>query len=223
VKAMILAAGEGRRMRPLTDHTPKPLLKVAGRTLLEHHIINLRDAGITDLVVNGAYLGEQVKRFCGDGSRWGVNIAFSMESKPLETAGGIINALPLLGDAPFLVVNGDVYCPYRFGELASTSLPEGCAHIVLVPNPAHNSEGDFSLLDRKVTHRSDKAWTFSGLGLYTPKFFADCAPGTRPLKPLLDAAIDEDRLSGQVWKGLWTDVGTPERLTLLDRELSNAF
>ena len=149
---MILAAGEGRRMRPLTDHTPKPLLKVAGRALLEHHIINLRDAGITDLVVNGAYLGEQVKSFCGDGSRWGVNIAFSMESKPLETAGGIINALQSLGDAPFLVVNGDVYCPYSFGELASTSLPECAAHIVLVPNPTHNSEGDFSLLERKVIH-----------------------------------------------------------------------
>jgi len=164
-----------------------------------------------------------VKCCCRDGSRWGVNIAFSMESKPLETAGGIINALPLLGDAPFLVVNGDVYCPYSFGELASTSLPECAAHIVLVPNPTHNSEGDFSLLGRKVIHRSDKPWTFSGLGLYAPAFFAGFALGARPLKPLLDAAIDEDRLSGQVWTGPWTDVGTPERLASLDGELSSTF
>jgi len=223
MKAMILAAGEGRRMRPLTDATPKPLLMAGGLSLLEHHIINLRDAGFTDLVVNAAYLGSAIRDFCGDGSRWNVSLTLSWESEPLETAGAVVHALPLLGDEPFLVINGDIFCPYPFSTFPTRPIERGTAHLILVPNPPHNDGGDFSLLENQVTQPSGETWTFSGIGLYHPRFFADIPSGKRALKPLFDAAISRGRLSGQLWHGRWTDVGTPERLRLLNDALAREF
>jgi len=208
VKVMILAAGEGRRMLPLTKETPKPLLPVRGKPLLEHHIERLREAGFTDFVVNAAYLGDQVAAFCSDGRRWEVSIRISRESIPLETAGGIIQALPDLGEDPFAVVNGDIFTDFPFA------------------NPEHHPAGDFVLTGQRLHQppsmksrdkSSPLTFTFSGIALYDPAFFAGLALGKRPLKPLLDKAIAEGRLTGQCYRGLWSDVGTPERLAALNR------
>ena len=225
MKVMILAAGEGRRMRPLTDVTPKPLLEVAGRPLIEHHITRLAAAGFTEIVANVSHLGQQLVDFLGDGSRWQISISISAEQTPLETAGGIIQALPRLGDAPFLIVNGDVFSDYPFAQLRETAPAERGAHIVLVPNPAHHPLGDFALQDGCVGHRSSSqaatghltVATYSGIGVYDPALFADCAPGRHPLKPLLDEAISRASLSGELYQGVWEDVGTPERLAALNR------
>ena len=225
MKAMILAAGEGRRMRPLTEATPKPLLKVAGKPLIEHHIERLSAAGFDEIVVNVSHLGQQLIDFLGDGSRWRVVISISAEQKALETAGGIVQALPRLGDAPFLLVNGDVYTDYPFAHLNDTAPVEKGAHLVLVPNPDHHPMGDFVLQDSSVVGlpSADPALegvataTYSGIGVYDPALFRDCVPGKRPLKPLLDGAIAESRLSGERYGGLWKDVGTPERLSDLNR------
>ena len=224
MKAMILAAGEGRRMRPLTETTPKPLLTVAGKPLIEHHIERLGAAGFDEIVVNVSHHGQQLIDFLGDGSRWRVVISISAERSPLETAGGIVQALPRLGDAPFLLVNGDVYTDYPFGQLRDVTLAEKGAHLVLVSNPDHHSAGDFVLQDSSVVQRSTEpalegvaTATYSGIGVYDPQLFRDCVPGKRPLKPLLDAAIAESRLSGERYEGLWEDVGTPERLADLNR------
>ena len=225
MKAMILAAGEGRRMRPLTDVTPKPLLEVAGKPLIEHHIARLSAAGFTQIVVNVSHHGQQLVDFLGDGSQWQVAISISVEQTPLETAGGIIQALPHLGNAPFLLVNGDVFTDYPFIRLLETAPAERGAHIVLVPNPAHHLLGDFALQDGRVGHRPStrpasgdpNMATYSGIGVYDPGLFADCAPGRRPLKPLLDDAIARASLSGELYQGVWEDVGTPERLTALNR------
>jgi MurNAc alpha-1-phosphate uridylyltransferase len=219
---MILAAGEGARMRPLTNATPKPLLSAKGKPLLEHHIVRLRDAGFTELVVNAAYLGEQVAAFCGDGSRWGVRIQISREPVRQETAGGIIKALPLLGKAPFAVVNGDIYTDFPFQTLRETAIQPGCGHLILVANPKQHPGGDFVLAEHCVRQPERikgerEALTFSGIALYHPDFFAGLALGKRPLKPLLDRAILDDRLTGQYFSGLWNDVGTPERLAALDQ------
>ena len=212
-------------MRPLTHETPKPLLKVGGVPLLEHHLLGLRDAGVSDVVVNASYLGDQVAAFCGDGSRWGLRIRVSRESVPLETAGGIIEALPLLGERPFLVVNGDVYCDYPFKRLIDRPIESGQGHLVLVDNPAHHPEGDFRLVDGRVLQpedtvnsdgRSRNTLTFSGIALYAADFFAGYERGKRALKPLLDEAILQGRLSGEAFGGLWSDVGTPERLAALN-------
>ena len=219
MKAMILAAGEGRRMRPLTLTTPKPLLQVGGRALLEHHLLNLKASGFTHIVVNAAYLGRQIIEFCGDGSQWGLSISVSLEGAPLETAGGILNAMALLGDDPFLVVNGDVWMPYPFGDLKDVKLTPAGAHLVLVDNPAHNVSGDFSLAQGVVQPRAENPLTFSGVALYDPAFFQGCVPGFRPLKPLLDQAIDRGVVTGEHWSGAWQDVGTPERLATLDAAL----
>jgi len=222
---MILAAGEGRRMRPLTDETPKPLLCVRGKPLIEHHIERLRDAGFTELVVNAAYLGEQVAAFCGDGSRWGVRIHISREAEPLETAGGIIQALPRLSDAPFAVVNGDVFTDFPFETLRKIVINPGYGHLIMVANPEHHPAGDFVLQGQCVQQPSTptshgevpaETLTFSGIALYCPAFFADYASGKRPLKPLLDQAIAEGRLTGQIFEGFWRDVGTPQRLAALN-------
>ena len=225
MKAMILAAGKGERMRPLTLSTPKPLLEVGGRPLLEHHILNLRDAGVMDIVVNAAWLAEQIIEFCGDGSRWGVSIEVSREEAPLETAGGIIQALPLLGDSPFLLVNGDIYCPYTFAELLSVNPPVTGAHLVLVDNPEHNPQGDFSLESGQVQQPvtpvlGGQTLTYSGMGVYSPALFAGLDPGKRPLKPLLDQAILRGCLSGSHWQGAWHDIGTPERLADINAALT---
>ena len=225
MKAMILAAGEGQRMRPLTDVTPKPLLKVAGKPLIEHHITRLSAAGVREVVVNVSHLGQQLVDFLGDGSQWRIAISISAEQTPLETAGGIIQALPHLGDAPFLLVNGDVFSDYPFAQLRETAPAERGAHIVLVPNPEHHPLGDFALRDGCVGHRSSSqavtgdlmVATYSGIGVYDPALFAECAPGRSPLKPLLDEAIARASLSGELYQGVWEDVGTPERLTALNR------
>ena len=222
MKVMLLAAGFGQRMRPLTDHTPKPLLQVAGTPLIEHHIRRLAELGLEDLVINVSHLAQQIIDYCGDGSRWGVSITYSPESTPLETAGGIINALPLLGDAPFMVVNGDVWTDYPFSQLASHKLDEVTseAHLVLVDNPPQHPLGDFSLdsdsqLGLKEPHCM--GYTYAGLGLYSPKFFAGVETGILALRPLLDKAIANGLTSGEYYGGEWVDVGTPERLNSLDR------
>lgn len=227
MKAMILAAGEGRRMRPLTDRIPKPLLTVAGRPLLEHHILNLKAAGFDELVINASHLGEQIADFCGDGSHWGVSIRVSHEDELLETAGGIVKALDWLSPEPFLVVNGDVYTDYPFMRLRNHVLQEASAHLVLVDNPPHHLSGDF-LLNPESTriHLPDPhsaaagtALTFSGVALYHPTFFTGLSEGKRPLKPLFDRAIVSGTLTGEYFQGFWTDVGTPERLEALNHQL----
>lgn len=224
MKAMILAAGIGERMRPLTDHTPKPLLRVAGTPLIEHHIRRLAAAGVRDLVINVSHLAGQIMAYCGDGKKWGVRIAYSREDAPLETAGGIVQALPLLGEAPFIVVNGDVWTDYRFEQLAGYVLrPDENAHLVMVNNPPQHPAGDFALDgdDRiRVLAAGAMGWTYSGVGLYTSAFFAGTPPGKMPLRPLLDAAIGRSQLGGESYQGQWQDVGTPERLQNLDRAVT---
>lgn len=221
---MVLAAGVGERMRPLTDNCPKPLLEVAGEPLLGRHFSALARAGIREVVVNAAYLADQVVAFCGDGSRWGLQIQMSVESEPLETAGGIVNALPLLGDAPFMVLNGDIYIDHPLRWLRGVVLDPGGAFLVLVPNPEHNPAGDFAHdgLQVLAPEAGDRTWTYAGLGVYDPSFFAGCEPGKQPMKPLLDRAIAASGVRGEIWDGDWVDVGTPERLFELDRKLSNA-
>ena len=212
-------------MRPLTDETPKPLLRVKGKPLIEHHIERLRDAGFTELVVNAAYLGEQVAAFCGDGSRWGSRIHISREAEPLETAGGIIQALPWLGDAPFVVVNGDICTDFPFETLRKIVINPGCGHLILVASPEHHPAGDFVLQGQYVQQPATKTrdgdsrpqtLTFSGIAIYHPEFFSGLTTGKRPLKPLLDQAIGEGWLTGQIFEGFWSDVGTPQRLAALN-------
>lgn len=218
MKAMILAAGRGKRMRPLTDHTPKPLLKVGAYTLIEHHIQRLANNDITEIVINTAWLGEKIHAYLGNGQALGVNIAYSHENEALETAGGIINALPLLGDAPFLVVNGDVFSDFA---LPAKQFPQP-AHLVLVNNPEHNPNGDFGLNGHLVTETSEKRYTFSGIGYYHPSFFAGCKPGVAPLAPLLRQAMQTQQVSGELHTGEWNDVGTPERLDALNQRFQSA-
>lgn len=224
MKAMILAAGRGERMRPLTDHTPKPLLLAGGRPLIEWHIRRLAAVGIRQLVINHAWLGAQIEQVLGDGSRLGVSIAYSPEATALETAGGIASALPLLGDQPFLVVNGDVLSDVDFVSLqqAATQLDgqQHLAHLLLVDNPPHNPAGDFGLLPDGLLAASPAAGnglTFSGIAAYHPALFAD-TPAGRPAKlaPLLRAAMAQGQISGGRLDGLWLDVGTPERLAEAD-------
>jgi N-acetyl-alpha-D-muramate 1-phosphate uridylyltransferase len=214
MKAMILAAGRGERMRPLTDSLPKPLLPVAGKPLIVHHIERLAEAGIRRLVINHAHLGELIEGQLGDGSAWGVEIRYSPEETALETGGGIFRALPLLGEAPFLVVNGDVWCDVDYSCLRLT--PGMLAHLLMVPNPAHHSLGDFVLQGGQLTEGGGERLTFSGIGLYHPQLFADCRAGAFPLAPLLRAAMAEGKVTGARHWGHWVDVGTPERLRELE-------
>lgn len=218
MKAMILAAGRGERMRPLTDVTPKPLLPVAGKPLIIWHLERLARAGFRDIVVNHAHLGDQIEALLGDGAAWGLSIAYSAEPEgALETAGGIAHALPLLGAEPFLVVNGDIYCDWNFAHAA---IGTGLAHLVLVDNPPHHPTGDFSLDDGKVGAGKTARLTFSGIGIYRPELFDGIAPGQpAQLAPLLRDAIAAGRVSGEHHRGRWEDVGTPERLAALDAEL----
>lgn len=230
MKAMILAAGLGERMRPLTDHTPKPLLAVGGKPLIEWQIERLRAAGFTDLVINHAHLGRQIENHLGDGARLGVRIAWSDEGTPLETAGGIARALHLLGGAPFLVTNGDVYAEYDYAVLqpvltAMAADPDRVAHLVLVANPPHHPEGDFVLEAGRVvmppTHAVARH-TFSGIGCYRPELFAGITPGDKArLAPLLIAAMNAGKVTGEYFPGRWEDVGTPARLNALDEELND--
>ena len=220
MKAMILAAGRGERMRPLTDETPKPLLRIGGQTLIEHHIHALTQAGITELVINHAHLGEQIVKALGDGDAYGVSIRYSPEpGAALETGGGIHNALPLLGDAPFIVVNADIWTDYRFDGLPQE--PAGLAHLVMVDNPEHHPDGDFSLSNGQLSQRGPHMLTFSGIGVYRPALFAGCTPGAFPLGPLLRAAMDREAVSGEQYTGRWFDIGTPERLAAVNDVVIN--
>jgi MurNAc alpha-1-phosphate uridylyltransferase len=217
-KAMILAAGRGERMRPLTDHVPKPLLEVAGKPIIEFHIERLRDAGFATIVINHAHLGQQIVDRLGDGRDFGVHIRYSPEPPgALETGGGIRHALPLLGEGSFVVVNGDVWCDYPFKRLYRE--PRGLAHLVLVDNPLHHPQGDFALLDDQVTDRGGKRLTFSGIGLYRAALFADTPDAPFPLAPLLRRAMGAGQVSGEYYSGEWLDIGTPQRLTELDQRL----
>ena len=220
-------------MRPLTEQTPKPLLTVAGKPLIAWHIEALAAAGFSEIVVNAAYLGDQVAHFCGDGSRWGVRIQMSMESSPLETAGGIIKALPLLGDAPFAVLNADVFTDLPMAQLRRIAPRESGAHLIMVSNPAHHPEGDFGLHQGRVVPAQETqqmSLTYSGIGVFHPAFFlragernvsVDTAePPKLPLRPLLDRAIATGSVSAEHWTGRWSDIGTPERLAQLDALLS---
>lgn len=224
MKAFILAAGRGERMRPLTDHTPKPLLSAGGKPLIVWHLERLAAAGFKEVVINHAHLGEQIEAALGDGSRWGLHIHYSPEPPgALETAGGIAQALPLLGKEIFLLVNGDVYCAVDFASFqrsTATMAPNG-AHLLMVANPLHHSGGDFSLTaGRVVFAQTEQTFTYSGVALFAPAFFAGVAKGTvMKLRPLLDAAIAEGTLSGERYDGRWVDVGTPQRLSELDAEL----
>lgn len=233
-RAMVLAAGKGERMRPLTLHTPKPLLPVGGRPLIEWHLWKLAAAGITDVVINTSWLGEQLPQRLGTGERFGLALVYSNEGpEPLETAGGIIAALPWLAPSagpvvPFAVVNGDVWTDAPLPPPAPGL--NDLAHLVLVDNPAQHPRGDFTLgapaglARRPVLPREagGHTYTFSGLATYHPAFFAGLPAGKRPLKPLLDAGIAAGQVAGSHWAGRWTDVGTPERLALLDAELAAA-
>ncbi len=219
MKAMILAAGRGERMRPLTDHTPKPLLPIAGKSLIVHHLEALRAAGITELVINTGHLGAQLPAALGDGRNWDVRIVWSSEPpEALETGGGVFQALPLLGPEPFLVVNGDVWSDYPFIRLPRS--PTGLAHLVLVENPLHHPDGDFAFVDDGMLSESGpQRFTFSGISVLRPELFADCAPGRFPLGPLLRRAMAAGQVSGEHYAGAWRDIGTPQRLAELDREL----
>jgi len=222
MKAMILAAGHGTRMRPLTNHTPKPLLKVGGKPLIIWHIENLKQAGFKDIIINIAWLGDQIPAALGDGSQFDVNLHYSDEQNEgaLETAGGIVKALPLLGDETFLVVNGDVWCDYLY----STQNPlkdSDQAHLILVNNPEHNLEGDFSLSKQRVDDEdnSHDKHTFSGIGYYHPSLFNSLPTGKLALAPILRKAMQENKVSGELFEGDWLDIGTPERLEKLNLRL----
>lgn len=218
MKVMILAAGRGERMRPLSDRIPKPLLPVAGKPLLIHLIESLTHAGLRDLVVNYAHLGRQIADYLGDGSQWDAHIAYSPEpAGGLETGGGIYQALSLLDSDPFLVVNGDIWTDYPFIGLPKTL--DGLAHLVLVDNPPHHPQGDFCLKGERVEADGVPRLTFSGIGVYSRRLFEQCTPGRFPLAPVLRAAMEHGQVSGEYYKGRWRDVGTPERLDELDQEL----
>src|SRR5512146_361505 len=224
MKAMILAAGRGERMRPLTDRVPKPLLRVGGRPLILWLIEKLVGAGVGNIVINVSHFGAMIETALGDGVRYGARIAYSREPEALETAGGIALALPLLGSVPFLVINGDVFSDFDFARLsaaASGLSGEGIlAHLVLVDNPRHHSAGDFCLKQGRVVAESGERLTFSGIGVYHPALFASIVPGTkRQLATLLREPMASGKVSGEHHRGLWVDVGTPERLATLDRML----
>jgi MurNAc alpha-1-phosphate uridylyltransferase len=220
LKAMILAAGVGERMRPLTDSVPKPLLTVAGTPLVEHHLIHLAEAGFTEVVINVSHLGQQIIDYCGDGSRWDVAITYSPEQSPLETAGGIHNALELLGDAAFLLVNGDVWVDAPFAQLRAYRLRGNeTAHLLMVDNPPQHPQGDFHLDPDGWVQGLDEnrsGLTYAGVAIYSRAFFSSMAAGKLPMRPLLDAAIAAQQLGGEYCDGEWVDVGTPERLDALD-------
>ncbi len=213
-RAMVLAAGRGERLRPLTDRTPKPLLCVRGKPLIVHHLEKLSRLGVKQVVINLAWLGERIAAALGDGAQWSLRIRYSDEGgEALETGGGIFQALPWLGPAPFLVVNADVFTELDYSALQIA--PEALAQLVLVSNPSHHPHGDFALDDGLVLEQGSPRWTYAGIGLYRPELFEGCSPGKFPLLPLLKRAIAARRLRGQLYGGLWSDVGTVERLAAL--------
>ena len=225
MKAMILAAGRGDRFRPITDSLPKPLIPVRGEVLIERHLKNLAATGIREVVINLGWLGERIEAALGDGSRWGIAIAWSREGWPcLETGGGIRNALPLLGPEPFLLLNADVWTDYPLRQLAqhAAALPaHDWAHLVLVPNPAHHPRGDFGLAGGRVVPACAETCTYSGVAILRPELLADAGEGAFPLGPLLRQAAILGRVSGELYAGRWSDVGTPQRLQALEQQLES--
>lgn len=218
IKAMILAAGRGQRMRPLTDTLPKPLLSVGGKSLIVWHLEKLAKSGVQDVVINTAWLGDKLVQAVGDGSQWGLQVTWSHEpTGGLETAGGVIQALPHLGEEHFLLINGDVWTDYPFEQLVNSAraLEKKQSLLVLVPNPTHHPQGDFMLQSSGHVHFRDKqeqGWTFSGLSVLHPAMFADIPAGRLALRPLFESQIEQQKLLGQPYLGLWRDIGTPERL-----------
>lgn len=222
MKAMLLAAGKGTRMLPLTEKTPKPLLQAGGRSLIEHQVLKLKAAGFGEFVINHAYLGAQIEQVLGDGSALGVSIAWSREDEPLETAGGILRALPLLGSEPFAIVNADIWTDFPFARLRHALGENDLVHLVLVPNPEHHPRGDFALDAgrlRDPAGTQTPRHTYSGIAVFHPELFAGLEDGKAPLLPLLQKAIALERASGEYFMGDWLDVGTPERLAALDARL----
>lgn len=219
MKAMILAAGKGERLRPLTLHTPKPLVRAGGVPLIEYHLRGLAAAGFSEVVINHAWLGQQIEDHLGDGARFGLTIRYSPEGEPLETGGGIFQALPLLGDQPFVLINGDIFTDYPFAELRRPL--NGLAHLVLVDNPGHHQAGDFALTDAQVTDACEgqPSLTYSGIAVLAPALFRDCAPGAFKLAPLLRQAMANGQVSGEHYGGCWVDVGTHERLAQVEQLL----
>ncbi len=219
MKAMILAAGRGERMRPLTDTLPKPLLEVCGKPLIVWHIEKLLACGFKDIVINIAHLGYKIPKFLGDGSKYGVNISYSdeQETGALESAGGIKKALPLLGDDTFLVVNGDIFCDYDFDS--SFDLKDNLAHLILVQNPEHNLNGDFGLDGALLLNESKEKNTFSGIGYYNPKLFKNLDSTKSALAPLLRQEIKNKKITGEIYHGYWHDIGTPQRLKNINKKM----
>ncbi len=220
---MILAAGKGERMRPLTLTTPKPLLEAGGKALIVHHLQRLKEAGFCQVIINHAWLGEQIESALGDGSNFGVVITYSREQQPLETAGGIFQALPLLtgaGQDWFLVVNGDIWCDFNLAHLTPPT-GQTTALLIMVDNPPHHPDGDFALDHQGGVHdRGSPALTFSGISLLHRSLFEDLEHGKQKLAPILKAAMGRNQVKGIHHRGLWFDIGTPERLTALDRQLT---
>lgn len=225
---MVLAAGKGERMLPLTLETPKPLLAAGGKALIQHHLENLAANGFTDLVINHAWLGEQIEAALGDGSDFGVKIAWSREEEPLETAGGIIQALPRLGDEAFACVNADIWTDYAFSKLSALDSQDGVdgenllAWLVMVENPIEHPQGDFALHEGKVSEPSgdEKAFTYSGIAVYHPALFAGLSQGKQSVVPLLKQAMANGKVGGELYQGSWFDIGTPERLLELNNFLN---
>ena len=216
MKCLLLAAGRGERLRPMTDKIPKPLIKVAGKAIIEFHLENLEKAGFNDVIINLSHLGNLIEEHIGDGSKFNLNIEYSKEGEhPLETAGGIIHALPMLGNKPFLVMNADIWCdhPLSFAKLSNNKL----AHLVLVDNPGHNPKGDFAYEFGKVYNTGKNLLTFSGIGIYDPNLFANLISGKRPLAPVLRDAIDKQLISAEYFTGNWFDIGSQERLTEVEK------
>lgn len=219
MKAMILAAGRGDRMRPLTDETPKPLLMAGSKRLIEYHLLNLAQAGFKEVIINVAWLGEQIISTIGSGDAYNLKISYSDEGDAaLETGGGIFNALPLLGDEPFLVINGDVFTDYSYEKLFKFKLDvNDKAHLVLVNNPQQHPQGDFAIEAGRLTGADNNKFTFSGIGIYSADFFASSQNGKFPLAPMIRLFIAENKISGEIYQGEWMDIGTPQRLAELDK------
>jgi len=221
MKAMILAAGRGERMRPLTDAIPKVLLEVRGKSLIVRLIEALAHSGTREIVINHAHLGHMIEAALGDGRRFGVAIRYSREAEALGTAGGIAQALPLLGDRPFLAVNGDLFCDFDFSALIGSALEQNLARLVLVANPRHHPQGDFALNGRQVAEAGQSRLTFSGIGLYRPELFSSIRPGSKgQLATLLRAAMARGLVTGEMHRGIWHDVGTPARLSALNERVA---
>lgn len=222
MKAMLLAAGRGERLRPLTDRLPKPLVEVAGKPLIAWHLERLAASGCREAVINASHLADRIIDYVADGSRFGLRVAYSREAEPLETAGGIAQALPLLGADPFLVVNADIYCEIDFARLLGFDLRGMLAHLVLIPNPPHHPRGDFTLVDGRVGYEEAPRYTYAGVAVMSPELVQSVARGSKsPLLPHLKNASDQRRLAGELFTGLWQDVGTLERLGELERHLAS--